>query len=143
MWHGARAVSNVPDVPPLPDEDSYLRLVGRSIEAFRKAKGLTQQELGTLCSVDKNTISRWENGKTSLSAFNLHLLTEHLDVDGDWLIRPADSITEVDARAAIVRRAAQEAARAAAEAASDPPGDDDGSARPGRGRPRRRPRSVQ
>jgi transcriptional regulator with XRE-family HTH domain len=143
MWHGARAVSNVPDVPPLPDEDSYLRLVGRSIEAFRKAKGLTQQELGTLCTVDKNTISRWENGKTSLSAYNLHLLTEHLSVDGDWLLRPADSITEVDARAAIVRRAAQEAARIAAEAEPDQPGGAAAAARLRRGQPRRRPRSVQ
>lgn len=125
MWHGSTAVVSVRRVEgPSPDEDAYLLAVGRAIRSFRKAhrrngRAWTGEHLGSLVGVDKNSISRWENGRTSLSAYNLHQLAEALGVDGDWLIRPADSLNESEARAAIVRRAAVEAARAEAEGGPD------------------------
>ena len=34
------------------------------IKAFRKRKGLSQEELGKLCGVGKSAISQWESGNT-------------------------------------------------------------------------------
>lgn len=57
----------------------------RKIRAARKARGLTQEELGKLCDMKKETISRLENGERD----NIQLDT--LDRLADGLgVKPAE-----------------------------------------------------
>lgn len=57
----------------------------RKIKAARKARGLTQKELGKLCRMEKETISRLENGERD----NIQLDT--LDRLADGLgVKPAE-----------------------------------------------------
>jgi transcriptional regulator with XRE-family HTH domain len=111
-WTDSDGASSVPFVP----EDDYLRRLGAVIRAARKARGWGQEELADRVGRDKNSISRWERGATSLSAYNLVQLWEALEIPADWLIEPTDSLSELDRRVAQLRRAAEEAARADVEA---------------------------
>ena len=91
-------LSLVPDVT-IPAEDAYLRRLGQMIKLIRKRLRLGDQAaFGELVGRDKTTISRWENGKTSLSAYDLSLLQRALDVPADWLLDPTDSLGELDER---------------------------------------------
>lgn len=92
-------------------EDEYLRRLGVAIQRCRKFRKLSQEELGKLVGVPPNTISRWENGVSSLSAFNLATIREKLEVPAEWLLVPTDSISEIERRLADLRRDAVEAAR--------------------------------
>lgn len=122
MWSPSVAVSTVlrmVDSPAdeLSDEDAWLLKLGKTLSYIRrKVRHLTQEELAERMSIgDANTISRWENGKTSLSAHNLSRLWLALDCPPDWLLDPTDSVTELDRRAAKLRRLASEAARQQAQ----------------------------
>jgi transcriptional regulator with XRE-family HTH domain len=140
-WSGRIAVGTVLPVPgSAEDENAYLRRLGRTIECLRKAREWTQEQFAERLGRDKNTVSRWENGKTSISAYDLVLLANTLGASVDeslppeWLMEPTDSVTELDVRTAQLRRAAAEAARRDAEDGHGPPGDDAPTVR--RGRPR-------
>ena len=50
--------------------------VGKMIREARKAKGLTQQELGDTLGVNKATINKYEGGKQNLTIETLHRLME-------------------------------------------------------------------
>lgn len=92
-------------------EDDYLSRLGAVIQAVRKARRWSQAELGERVGRDANSISRWERGATSLSAYDLVQLWQVLEIDAEWLLQPTDSISELERRAAQLRRAAVEAAR--------------------------------
>lgn len=96
---------------PFVAEDDYLRRLGAVIRAARKVRRINQETLGERVGRDVNTISRWERGATSLSAYDLARLWEALDVPAEWFLSPTDSISELEQRAALLRRAAVEAAR--------------------------------
>lgn len=106
-WTDTSEPSSVPRVA----EDDYLSRLGAAIQSARKALKLSQAELGERVGRDANSISRWERGATSLSAYDLVQLWRALDVDAEWLLEPTDSISELERRAAQLRRAALEAAR--------------------------------
>lgn len=106
-WTGIPDAFSVPAVA----EDDYLRRLGAVIQASRKALGWSQAELGDKVGRDANSISRWERGATSLSAYDLVRLWEVLGVDAEWLLSPTDSITELDRRVAHLRRLAVAAAK--------------------------------
>lgn len=95
------------------EEDAYLARLGASVRLIRKRfLRLSQDGLGQRVGRDKNTISRWENGKTALSAYDLVQLWRALDVPCDWVLEPIDSISDLEARVSRLQRAASEAARA-------------------------------
>lgn len=114
VWSGRTAVLTVlPVLPTSPDDDAYLVRLGRTVQRIRKKLlGINQAEFARRVGVDLNTISRWESGKTSLSAYNLTRLWRGLDCPADWLMDPTDSMTELDRRIEQLRRAAAEAAKA-------------------------------
>jgi transcriptional regulator with XRE-family HTH domain len=118
VWSGRAAVLTVlPVLPTSPDDDAYLVRLGRTIQRIRKKLLMVNQgELARRVGVDLNTISRWESGRTSLSAYNLTRLWRGLDCPAEWLMEPTDSMTELDQRIEQLRRGAAEAARADVEA---------------------------
>ncbi|MGN0553957.1 MAG: helix-turn-helix domain-containing protein [Oscillospiraceae bacterium] len=61
--------------------------IGSFIQANRKAKGLTQQQLAEIMGVSDKSISRWENGKTMADISLLPLLAQTLDVTIDELLK--------------------------------------------------------
>jgi transcriptional regulator with XRE-family HTH domain len=124
-WYGRVAAPTVlPVAETGSDEDAYLALLGRTLQRIRKRfLKINQTALADRVGVDLTTISRWENGKTSLSAYDLTRLWRGLrrkeddePVPADWLLNPTDSMTELDRRIGQLSRVAAEAARAEAEA---------------------------
>jgi transcriptional regulator with XRE-family HTH domain len=115
-WTDSDAASSVAFVP----EDDYLRRLGAVIKSVRKMRDWSQEELGEKVGRDKNSISRWERGATSLAAYDLVQLWAALEIPAEWLLEPTDSISELDRRVAQLRRAAEEAARHDAALASGP-----------------------
>lgn len=57
------------------------RQIGANLKAARKAKGLTQTELGHLIGRDGFQVSRWERGAHRASDTALMELAEALDMD--------------------------------------------------------------
>lgn len=114
MWSGRTALLTVlPVLAAEPDDDAYLVRLGRTVQRIRKKLlKINQGEFAGRVGVDLNTISRWERGETSLSAYNLTRLWRGLDCPADWLMDPTDSMTELDRRIEQLRRAAAAAARA-------------------------------
>lgn len=55
--------------------------VGAQVKAFRKAKGFSLSELARITSISEATLSRVENEQTPVSAHNLYILSQALDVD--------------------------------------------------------------
>lgn len=106
-WTGSADGFSVAPVP----EDEYLRRLGAVIRETRKLRRMSQDELGAKVGRDNNTISRWERGATSLSAYDLSQLWVALEIPAEWLLEPTDSISEMGRRIAQLRRAAAEAAR--------------------------------
>lgn len=103
------------DDPSPPSEDEYLLKLGATLKHVRrKLLKVNQPEVARRVGREKNTISRWENGRTSLSAFNLAQLWTALEIPAEWLLDPTDSVTELDRRIALLRRVASEAAASAA-----------------------------
>jgi transcriptional regulator with XRE-family HTH domain len=58
----------------------------KAIKAFRKQKGLNQEQLGKLCGVRKSTVSEWESGKARPSGSAALLLETY--VSGDRCVVP-------------------------------------------------------
>lgn len=56
------------------------RNLGLSIAYFRKAKGITQQQLAELLDINCQTVSRMENANTGISADMLFALSKVLNV---------------------------------------------------------------
>lgn len=60
--------------------------LGDNILKLRKQKGLSQEELGELTSVTRQTISNWELGETSPNPEQLKLLSNALNISIDELL---------------------------------------------------------
>ena len=59
---------------------------GKFIAELRKAKGLTQEELGRRVFVSNKTVSRWENGNYMPDIHTLQLLSKEFSVSIDELL---------------------------------------------------------
>ncbi|MBQ1525181.1 MAG: helix-turn-helix transcriptional regulator, partial [Firmicutes bacterium] len=57
--------------------------LGKRIAEIRKDRGLTQEGLAELCSVTRQTISNWENGKSYPDLETLVLISDTFDVSLD------------------------------------------------------------
>lgn len=58
---------------------------GDNIRSLRAREGLTQQQLADLVGVTKETVCRWERGRTGVKASTLYKLTKLFDVSFDEL----------------------------------------------------------
>lgn len=67
----------------------YVKFTGQQIRIFRKAKKLTQKQLGELCGVSHAFISRIENGTCSMSTENLQAIARALNANIDDLLPDA------------------------------------------------------
>ena len=60
--------------------------VGQNIRIFRKRRGLTQEQLGTLCGVSSGAISSYENGVTIPKRQAMEKIAQALDISAGKLI---------------------------------------------------------
>jgi transcriptional regulator with XRE-family HTH domain len=63
------------------------------LRAIREKKGLTQHELGDICQVDSNQISRYERGTVDPTIHTLRAIADHLEVSSDYLLGLTDDPT--------------------------------------------------
>ncbi|MBQ4507170.1 MAG: helix-turn-helix transcriptional regulator [Firmicutes bacterium] len=61
--------------------------LGKRINEIRKDHGLTQEGLAEICSVTRQTISNWENGKSYPDLEILVLISDTFDVSLDALLK--------------------------------------------------------
>lgn len=62
--------------------------IGEFIQQSRKAKGLTQKDLGDRIGVSDKTISKWENGNSVPDTSILNELCASLDINVNELFSP-------------------------------------------------------
>ncbi len=61
--------------------------LGKRIAEIRKELGLTQEGLAEICSVTRQTISNWENGKSYPDLETLVLISDTFDVSLDAMLK--------------------------------------------------------
>lgn len=61
-------------------EKELLAKIGQQVKAYRARKKLTQEQLGSLCNVEKAYISRFEAGQTNATVRTLITIAKALDV---------------------------------------------------------------
>lgn len=62
-------------------EEEYLILIGKNISTIRKKNGLTLEELGFLCDMEKTNLSPIENGRGNVTALTLYKIAAALQVE--------------------------------------------------------------
>ena len=76
-------------------------MLNDNIKAFRKSKGLSQQELAVKLNVVRQTVSKWEQGRSVPDSDMLISLSEVLEIPVSTLLGETVIETEVDGRKAI------------------------------------------
>ena len=61
--------------------------LGKRIAEIRKEHSLTQEGLAEICSVTRQTISNWENGKSYPDLETLVLISDTFDVSLDVMLK--------------------------------------------------------
>lgn len=103
--------------------------VGEKLQIYRKRAGLSQEELGTMLFVSRQTVSLWEKDQTLPTVDNLVKLKEIFGVSLDELIcdAPASADESVDGESENDERKSEEA-EAAPEAALQPDAEEENPA---------------
>lgn len=70
--------------------------IGKRIQELRKKKGITQEELGRICNVSTQAVSKWECGGTP-DAELLPVIADYFHVSCDYLFARKDTM-ELDIR---------------------------------------------
>lgn len=60
--------------------------IGSRIQAMRKERGMSQEELANKLSVSRQTVSQWETGQTAPSIDNIYTLKDIFGVSFDALM---------------------------------------------------------
>lgn len=76
-------------------------MLNENIKAFRKSKGLSQQELAVKLNVVRQTVSKWEQGRSVPDSDMLISLSEVLKIPVSTLLGETVIETEVDGLKAI------------------------------------------
>ena len=76
-------------------------MLNENIKAFRKSKGLSQQELAVKLNVVRQTVSKWEQGRSVPDSDMLISLSEMLEIPVSTLLGETVIETEVDGLKAI------------------------------------------
>tara|TARA_A200000113_G_scaffold173176_1_gene158217 strand:+ start:284 stop:484 length:201 start_codon:yes stop_codon:yes gene_type:complete len=63
-----------------------LKSIGKNIEAFRKTKGMTQEDLAGFVEMDRSFLSHIENGRKNFSIDLFLRIAKALEVDPQKLI---------------------------------------------------------
>ena len=63
------------------DETEYLVLVGKNITKIRKKRGLTTQELGYQCDIEKSNLIPIEKGRVNVTIHTLYKIAKALNVN--------------------------------------------------------------
>jgi transcriptional regulator with XRE-family HTH domain len=64
----------------LKDKD-YLILLGKNITKFRKKRGMTSQQLGYECDMEKSNLIPIEKGRINTTALTLLKIAKALDIE--------------------------------------------------------------
>lgn len=72
-------------------KQTLMTLIGNNVRKCRMERGLTQEELANMVTVDPSTIARIEGGNRMMSILNLHAVAEALKVSYDALLRGTDA----------------------------------------------------
>lgn len=62
-------------------KEELLKQIGSRIKQIREEKGITQQELASLCNFEKSNMSRIESGGTNMTVYTLHKIATALEVN--------------------------------------------------------------
>lgn len=62
-------------------EEEYLILIGKNIASIRKKNGLTLEELGFRCDIEKTNLSPIEKGRGNVTALTLFKIANAMGVD--------------------------------------------------------------
>lgn len=65
-------------------------MLGHRLRDIREKKGLTQDELGHICEVGANQISRYERGAVDPTIYTMRMIATHLGVSVDFLLGLVD-----------------------------------------------------
>ena len=77
--------------------------IGQKIKQARIAKGLTQEELGSIVGLQKSAIAKYENGRVvNIKRSTLQKLAQALDLRGSDLIIEADPKEAADLHAKVL-----------------------------------------
>ena len=68
--------------------------IGKNIAAFRREKGLTQTELGEICGVSNQAVSKWEAEMTMPDVMLLPEIAQALDVTLDELYHGREELPQ-------------------------------------------------
>lgn len=63
-----------------------IHLFGDRLKELRKNKSISQEELGNICGVAKNTVSYWEKNINQPSIEIITKLADYFDVTTDYLL---------------------------------------------------------
>lgn len=63
-----------------------IHLFGDRLKELRKERNLTQEDIGNLCDVAKNTVSNWENNANQPSFEIVKKLAQYFGVTIDYLL---------------------------------------------------------
>lgn len=76
------------------DDKPFYRALGQRIAQFRKARGLTQQQLADALGIARQTVAHYEGGRLRIAVGLLPTLTEALQITvGDLLEKAAKTTT--------------------------------------------------
>ena len=73
------------------EKQELLKYLGANIKRIREEKGMTQQELASLCNFEKSNMSRLEAGNTNPTIYTLYKVAQALKIDLTDLILIADA----------------------------------------------------
>ena len=74
-------------------DEKLLREIGMRINAARKAKGITQEQLAESMDVSIQMISNLELGKKAVRPENIVKLCNVLDISADYILRGKTNLT--------------------------------------------------
>lgn len=72
------------------------------LKELRKKAGYTQADLAELLGVTKLTVSKWENGVSSIKADHLKTLSEKFDVDVPYILGYSSVKNETDTKVSVL-----------------------------------------
>lgn len=78
----------------MKDEKDINKNIGKGIKKYRKNKSLTQSEFGTLIGVNKQSVSKWENGSLRPSMRHLYEISNIININIKFLLYGEDSYGE-------------------------------------------------
>jgi repressor LexA len=76
--------------------DEFYKIIGRNIEKYRKAKGMSAEELGNRVGLTKKTIRRYETGEIRILNDRVIAIADALGIDPTYLYEGTDIVESQD-----------------------------------------------